>query len=421
MAKIQKAFVKNVKGVREIEIVLSDVTEIAGQEATGKSSFVDAILWALMGTRPIQEEPIRKGEDNAEIILETEDLIITRRFHKAGDETRTTLTVRSKADGAKYNQTKLDQIFDNLVDPSDFFALKPQEVVDILRGFLPAATLKKLVTLENTISEKEEERLNCSRDLKRIGQPEEVEKIERVSVTDLLKQREEIVDYNREQERLEKMYHEHEAEKESVRNRIKEVKEEIARQQAYLDEYEKGLEELEDLKCQAWDEKKSTEEVDEQIRNAEDINAGADAYERYLERKKEYDNVAAAREAAQEAIDNAKSEKTDLMAKAKLPVSGVKIDGDDVTVDGKPIDQLSTSEKMLFGARIAMSRFPSPDSNGRIRTLFIRHGESLGQKSFKELCKLAKEYNYQLVLETVGEGHSDDAIVLEEGAVLERK
>lgn len=422
MAKIQKASVKNIKGVKEIEIVLSDVTEIAGQEAMGKSSFVDAILWGLLGTRPIQEEPIRIGENNAEIILETDDLIITRRFHKdAEDKTRTTLVVRSKQDGGKHGQTRLDEIFDNLVDPSDFFALKKEKVAEILRGFLPAKTLEKLIELEAVISEKEQERLNCSRDIKRMGEPAKVEKIERVSITDLLEQREEIHAFNKKQDELEQMAADHESDIQQAKDDVQATENQIEALQKVLKAQKEELESLSSMNCEAWEPHKSTEEVDKQIANAENINSSADAYERYLKDKKDYDKVVADREAADEAVTNAREEKAALMAKADLPVDGVKIEENDVTVDGKPVDQLSTSEKGLFGAQIAMSRFPSPDKSGRIRTLFIRHGEIYGKNSFKKLCELAKKYNYQLIFETVGEGHSDDAIILEEGAVAERK
>ena len=83
------------------------------------------------------------------------------------------------------------------------------------------------------------------------------------------------------------------------------------------------------------------------------------------------------------------------------------------------MDQLSTSEKTLFSAELAMAHTPSPNVEGRIRTLVIRRGESLGTKTYKKLCALREQYHYQLLIESIGEGHSSDAIVLEEGRIKE--
>jgi hypothetical protein len=70
-------------------------------------------------------KPIRDGEERAEIILETEDLVVTRRFTASGS----TLTVKSP-DGAVYpkGQAKLDDMLGKLsLDPLAFTQLSDRD------------------------------------------------------------------------------------------------------------------------------------------------------------------------------------------------------------------------------------------------------------------------------------------------------
>ena len=75
---------------------------VAGKNGQGKSSVLDSIAAALGGANSkTTPKPIRDGEDRAEIILETEELTVTRVFTPSGS--RLTLTGK---DGTKHTKAQ---------------------------------------------------------------------------------------------------------------------------------------------------------------------------------------------------------------------------------------------------------------------------------------------------------------------------
>lgn len=422
MNKLVRAVVKNLKGVDYIEIVFGDVTDIAGDEGAGKSSFVDAVMWAFEGTRPIQDMPIRDGEIAAYTLLETENVIITREYTK--DETkpngyRTTLKIKGRA-GGTFSQTDLTKMFPNLIDPSKFFDMDAKDVIKTLLGFLSKEEQNKLALINEQLGDREEERLFCSRNLKKTGVPEKVEEVEAVSASDLIAQKEEIVAFNREQdEQREKI----ETQCEDISSQVEtinDLKRQIKVLQVSLKTSKDVLAKMKNISYLEPQDRKSTNTIDEQIDQVDANNTKAVAYQNYLRRLNERKDIERDHEIAEERIKKLRGQKKDIMANAKLPGDDlVEIADNRVFVRSRPIEQLSTSEKILFGAEMAMAANSSPDDN-RIRTIIIRRGESLGKKTFKKLCELREKYNYQLLIESVGEGHSPDAIILEEGKIKEK-
>src|SRR3989304_7739112 len=83
--KILKLTAENVKKLRAVEITpTGELVEITGRNGAGKSSVLDAIWWALAGTKHIQAVPIRKGATKARIRLDLGELIVERGFTPAG-------------------------------------------------------------------------------------------------------------------------------------------------------------------------------------------------------------------------------------------------------------------------------------------------------------------------------------------------
>ena len=398
---------------------MGDEPDIAGDERQGKSSFIDGIVWAFEGTRPIQDMPIRDGEMAAYTLLETDDVIITREYTKDDDKPngyRTTLKVKGKV-GGTFNQTDLTRMFPNLVDPSKFFDMDAKDVIKTLLSFLSEEEQAELALIDARLGEREEERLFCSRSLKKAGIPEEVEEVEAVSASDLVAQKEEIVAFNQAQDELQAKIDVHLESVDVQKERVSHIKSQIETLKLDLDAEEQGLKNILNHLYEGPQDRKSTEVIDEQIAQVDEINAKATLYQNYLSWLEQRKDIERDHEIAEEKIKKLRADKKTIMSNAELPGDDlVEIVDNKVFVRGRPIEQLSTSEKIIFSAEMAMASNSSPDA-GRVRTLIIRRGESLGKKTYKEICDLREKYGYQLLIESVGKGHSPDAIILEEGKI----
>ena len=164
MNKIVSLQAENFKRIRAIEIKPNGSTVVVGgANAQGKSSVLDAIEAALGGQRHVPERPIREGEDSAKVVLELEDIVVTRRFSGSGS----TLVVASKSGEARFAspQAMLDKLVGSLsFDPLAFARMEAKAQADILR---------KLVGLDFSQHNQErkatfDKRADVNREVKRI-------------------------------------------------------------------------------------------------------------------------------------------------------------------------------------------------------------------------------------------------------------
>lgn len=125
--KIVELTAENVKRISAVHIVPGDdgVVLLGGKNGAGKSSVLDAIMFALGGASRFPEEPIRRGEDSATIRVDLGDMVVTRRFTAGGSTVKV-----STHDGASYGspQKILDGLFSRLTfDPLKFANMKPDD------------------------------------------------------------------------------------------------------------------------------------------------------------------------------------------------------------------------------------------------------------------------------------------------------
>ena len=164
MNRIIELSVTNFKRIKVATIrpdIDSHVVRISGDNASGKSSILDAIQTALVGPKAMPAVPVRVGEDMAEINMDCGDVVIRRRITPDGHGT---LKITTK-DGMSPSkpQTWLDERIGAIAfDPLSFL---DQD------GKAQAETIRRLASCDVSDLDAEhqrlfEERTNIKRDLR---------------------------------------------------------------------------------------------------------------------------------------------------------------------------------------------------------------------------------------------------------------
>ncbi|MCQ1951586.1 AAA family ATPase [Arthrobacter sp. zg-Y859] len=415
MSKIIKLEANNFKRLRAVEISPDgNLVVIAGRNGQGKTSVLDAITAALGGnSSKALPRPIRDGEDKASIVLETEELIVTRTF--SGGTSK--LTVKSK-DGATFSkgQAKLDQLLGRLsLDPLAFTQLSEK---DQLKTLLDLVDLPfKPADIEAERAKVFAERTDVNRWVKELQGQAAGYSIpastpdEEVSVSALLSEYREA---QQEHARRARMEQERDAVAEKV-HRLQDRKEELLAELRRVDAEQDDAQQ-EHLQIQeAIEQVRLTsapdlEAIQSQIDTAEQVNAA-------VREKKQAGQVAARLTALQsdakelteqlEAIDKRKA---DGLAAATFPVDGLGFDADGVTYQGIPFKQASGAEQLRVSLAMAIALNPG------LRVIRIADGSLLDSTNLQLIEDMAVAHDYQVWIEMVNES-GDFGIVIEDGEV----
>jgi DNA repair exonuclease SbcCD ATPase subunit len=401
MSKIIKLEANNFKRLRAVEISPGgNLVVIAGRNGQGKTSVLDAITAALGGTSTkALPRPIRDGEDKASIVLETEDLIVTRTF----SGTTSKLTVKGK-DGATFSkgQAKLDQLLGRLsLDPLAFTQLSDKEQL---------ATLIDLVELpfDPTKLEAERakvftERTDVNRRVKELQSqaaqytiPADVP-AEEVSVSALLTQYREAESQHRELASSRRTLEAAQTKVENLRAQLAAAEEERSQARAYFEDWDEA--DLPDL-----------EAIQSQIDTAEQVNSNvrmAQGHRQIVERLTTLQGDAEFLSAQLAAIEKRKAEG---LAAATFPVDGLGFDTDGVTYQSVPFKQASGAEQLRVSLAMAIALNPG------LKVIRIADGSLLDSTNLQLIEEMAVANDYQVWIEMVDET-GDFGITIEDGAV----
>lgn len=382
---------------------------VAGKNGQGKTSVLDSITAALGGVNAkTTPKPIRDGEERAEIVLETEDLIVTRRFTAGGSK----LTVESP-DGAVFpkGQAKLDDLLGKLsLDPLAFTQLSDRDQL---------ATLLDLVDLPFDIDKLAAERkdvfdrrTDTNRRVKELtgraaeysSRPADLPD-EEVSVSALLNEYRAAEAWEQEVKEAKDNVQWWADKNRALAERIAEMQEELARDK----KREKvAIDRVADYEALPTVD---VEAIQAQIDGAEATNSA-------VRHHKTGENVRAslttAKQEATELTDALAAidkQKADGLAAATFP-GGLPLGFDDtgVLLNGIPFRQASGAEQLRASLALAIALNP------KLRVIRIADGSLLDSDNLALVEAVAKENDYQVWLEVVGDGDGR-GIVIEDGSV----
>lgn len=436
--KIVRLRAENIKRLVAVEITpKGDVIKISGKNNAGKSSVLDAIWWALGGQEAIQGQPIRKGQTNAKVEIDLDEIIVRRTFSEKG----TSLVIENK-DGLRFKspQGLLDGLLGRLsFDPLAFMRQKPAEQFEVLK-MLTGLDLSKLDGLRNRTYQ---ERAAVNQQIKRLevqvadvhvppGAPtEEVAIAEIATEIDTARRAERNRDYLSSQLRAftqqgEHILNEIKNNEQLCKDQVDEVHAQIAALQNKITKINESFEKWKQGKQAEFEvARKDVENTAKQIKalvfpdiaglqkqlaEVEEKNKAARAYQARESLKAD---LTESQEKAKELTEKIKAidaEKQKKIGTTKFPIDGLAFGDGTVIYKDIPLEQAGSAEQLKVSMAMAMAMNP------KLKVIRIMDGSLLDSDSMKIIEEMAKGKEFQVWVEQVDES-GKVGVVIEDGQV----
>lgn len=385
---------------------------IAGNNAQGKSSVLDSILYALAGKDALPERPIRDGESHAAIKLDLGEYQISRTITASGGG-----VLKITKPGEKGSLSSPQAVLDGLIgtltfDPLEFSRLKSKEQSRFLQEII-GIDLAKLDAERKVIYDKRHA----------LGQQVEVLKGKLAGRTrnpDVPAEEVDSSELGRKQRAHLEATHQAAVAQKALKDhqvKIHNLEAELVRAKEALTRFEEISESS--LKALAVTSEnlggKTIEQLDEEIANIGKINKAVAENRDFDSQVIAFTDLDRQYAGLTGDIANHDEARAEKLQNAKFPVEGLGFTSEGEVVFNKiPFAQLSTSEKIKVSASIAIALNP------KIRVMLIRDGSLLDEAALRDLIYLADEKDAQIWIERVGTtGHGDSApvVVIEDGGV----
>jgi len=414
LISLQASNVKKLKAIA-IKIDGAPIFKVSGRNEMGKSSVLDVVTMAIGGPRFFPKEPIRKGQDEAEMSLDFGALQLTRKiWRKEGTDALGSSLSLKFADGRrpKEKQTELDALRGSTIadDPIEFAHMDPKKRYNLLRGLVPGFDFDANAELHRTLFE---ERTDASRDLKKAIAAAEAIVVPLdapASPVDITKLSEELTrafTTNNEIDQRARRREEFEDNLESMRDRLDTMRAEVAKLEAEIVEAEGKL-----CKAEPLPAKIDVTVLQLQMNNATALNQAYTIRANRQLKDREADALQTEVESLSSRIADLDRQKVAAIENAKLPIERLTFGDDDIMLDGLPFDQASTARKIRVSTALLMALKPD------LRVLLVREGSLLDKDARAALEADAREHNFVVLMETVGEEVGDGAgVVIEDGEV----
>lgn len=401
--KINRLEIENVKRIKAVKIEPREngLTLIGGNNNQGKTSVLDSIAWALGGERFKPSQATREGSvipPNLHIVMNN-GLIVERK----GKNSALKVT---DPNGNKGGQQLLNEFVEQLaLDLPKFMESSGKEKAQTLLQIIGVGD--QLINLEKEEKELYQERLYVGRTADQKEKfakeqpyfPEAPKDL--VSPSDLIRQQQEILARNGENQRKRENLHKLEQDYQKINDDLSEL---LAKQ--------KRIEEdLRIAKLSAADlQDESTAELEASISNIEEINRRVRAN---LDKEKAEDDAKVYRSQYNELtekISDLRSKKNSLLDSAELPLPELSVADGELIYKGQKWDNMSGSERLKVSTAIV--RKLNPDCG----FVLLDKLEQMDMKTLQEFGLWLESEGLQAIATRVSTG-DECSIIIEDGYV----
>lgn len=401
--KINKLEIENVKRIKAVKMepTANGLTIIGGNNNQGKTSVLDSIAWALGGETFRPSEAARQGSvipPNLKVTM-SNGLVVERK----GKNSALKVTDPS---GQKAGQQLLDSFVEKLaLNLPKFMESSGKEKTGILLKIIGVGD--RLDQMERQEKELYNERLAIGRIA---DQKEKFAKEqpyypdapkELVSPSDLIRQQQEILAQNGENQRKRENLHRLEQEYQQINEQMETLLKKQSQVQSDLSIARTSAENLQD---------QSTAELEENIANIEEINrkvrANLDkdkAEEDALEYRNQYRKLT-------EQIEEVREQKKDLLDSADLPLSELSVKDGELVYKGQKWDNMSGSDRLKVSTAIVRKLNP------QCGFVLLDKLEQMDLHTLQEFGQWLEEEGLQAIATRVSTG-GECSIIIEDGYV----
>lgn len=399
--KITSLELENIKRIKAVQITptSSGLTIVGGKNNQGKTSVLDAIMWILGGDRYRPSEPHREGSVTPPYgkITLSNGLVVERKGKNSD------LKVIDPS-GNRAGQQLLNEFISQFaLDLPKFMNGNNKEKANTLLHVIGVGD--KLYELD----QKEKELYNQRRTIGQIGDqkkkyaaelpvfPEAPSEL--ISASELIRQQQEILARNGENQKKRNQLAELEAHSSQLQKQIDQLVMEQAKVKKDLDIARMDAADLHD---------ESTAELEKNISDIEEINrkvrvnldkekAETEAQE-YTQKYDEYSEL----------LEEVRSERTDLLKGSNLPLEGLSVEDGELTYKGFKWDNLSGADQMKVGVAIVRKLNP------KCGFVLLDKLEQMDMDTLNEFGVWLQQENLQVIATRVSTG-DECSIIIEDG------
>jgi hypothetical protein len=375
---------------------------------------------ALAGGRKTPDMPIRKGQKKANVSVDIGEFLVERSFTDKGEYLKV-----SNKDG--FDVKSPQQILNKLVSGLSFDPLEFSQMESPKQSEL----LKKLTGLDFTILDNERRTKYDDRTIANKEQKSLEAQIQAITIDPNTPEAEtSLTDLTQEYQSQMQVIKENDGQREKLKamkqnkivleSSVKDYENKIKELQAALDNKKKELEKL------------NSEGKDFALKVSKLVDPDLAGITLKMEQCEENNKKVRTKKERQELVDRLKAKilETDKLSKrideidaekeaqlknADMPIAGLTFDETGISFEDIPFNQISASKKLKVSLAMGMALNPE------LKVMLIRDGSLLDKDNMKVIEQMAKDKDYQIWIECVGDDENSVGIIIEDGTVREIK